>query len=95
MDGKYLFAVKVVKDGGEAGNKTTKCSFTYTVKTLAGNTMKKNAAGDAATGMEPAINTPTVGKMDPPADNTYGFAFWDGTDLVLKNANETLAPAPC
>src|SRR4051794_38440821 len=50
------FPVTVIKDGGSAGDGSTQCSFTYTVMDILGNTMQKNAAGDAATGMTPMFN---------------------------------------
>jgi len=83
----HTFGVKVTKDGGSAGNKTTQCSFTYTVKDLAGNTL--------ATAKSPSRPRPLKGAMDPPADNSYGLAFYDGSTLVLWDAGETLDVEAC
>ncbi len=48
------FAVLVTQDGGVAGSKTAECTYTYTVKALDdATTLRKNNAGDLATGMTP------------------------------------------
>ena len=50
------FAVLVTKDGGVAGSESTECTYTYTVKALDdATTLRKNAAGDNATGMTPEV----------------------------------------
>ncbi len=93
-----LFAVRVLKTSGSAGNKTTQCSFVYTVKDLAGNVMnqKRDGSGDPATGMTPEKPRPATGKMVAPPDDTYyGLAFWHGVDLTLWDAGEIYDPTPC
>jgi hypothetical protein len=95
---KSFFAVRVLKTGGAAGNKTTQCAFVYTVKDLDGNVMnkKRDGSGDPATGMTPDKPRPSVGKMVAPPDDTYyGLAFWHGEDLTLWDAGETYDPTPC
>ena len=83
-----IFPVKVTQTGGSAGNKTTQCSFTYTVETI--NDVQ------LATVQSPAKKRPSVGKMAAPASDSYGLAFYDEDgDLVLYDANETLAPNAC
>ena len=53
-DGGGSFAVMVTKDGGVAGDDDQECTYTYTVKELDDSTvLRKNTAGDAATGMTP------------------------------------------
>ncbi len=80
-----MFPVKVTKTGGSAGSKTTQCTFTYTVKDL--------DDVELGTVMTPAKERPAKGKLVN-ADG-YATAFYDGDDLVLFDANETLAPGPC
>ena len=81
-----LFAVEVTKTSGSAGDKTTQCSFVYTVKTL----------GGSGTGMTPKKKRPSVGKMGAPAAASIGLAYYDEDgDVQLFDANETLAPQVC
>lgn len=81
-----LFPVKVVKDGGTQGNATTAASWTYTVKTVSGNTIK--------TAVTLGRNRPK-GTATAPADNSYGTAFYDASVLVLWDANEVYGAAAC
>lgn len=74
-----IFPVKVVKDGGVAGSPTTTCTFTYTLKDLAGTTIKKNPAGDNATSMTPLRPRYANCEYDQPADDSYGKAFFDAS----------------
>lgn len=84
-----LFAVKVTQTAGSAGSKTTQCSFTYTVKDLAGTTL--------GTGMSPLKRRPSVGKMTAGAADTIGLAYYDtdGTTLKLYDANEVNSVGAC
>lgn len=83
-----LFAVKVTQTGGSAGDATTQCSFTYTVKTLDGTTI--------GTGMTPQKKRASVGAYEAPAANSYGTAFYDEDgDLVLFDPNEVPDPETC
>jgi hypothetical protein len=78
-----LFPVKVYLDGGSAGNRTTACSYTYTVKLLDGVTV-------LGTQKTPARQR--IGYKQVVAQNGYGTAFYDATGaLVLWDANETPA----
>lgn len=48
------FDVLVTKDAGDAGSDSAECTYTYTVKALDDSTtLRKNTAGDLATGMTP------------------------------------------
>ena len=89
-----VFAVTVKKDGGDAGNAKTKCSFTYTVMSLDLVVLQKNSDGDDATGMYPEFNLRgEIGKMVAPADNTLGLAFTDNDgNMVLWMTGEIPAP---
>ncbi len=89
-----LFVVTVLEDGGAAGDASTQCSFTYTVKDILGNTMQKNATGTAATGMTPEFNLrSTTGACTKAPDNSEAIAFYDGTNLVLWMTLESRDPA--
>ncbi len=47
-----VFRGRVEKDGGQAGGAAANCTWTYTVKDLAGNTLR-HAEGSLATGLTP------------------------------------------
>lgn len=84
-----LFPVQIDQTGGSAGDTTTQCSFTYTVRDLQGYQL--------GTGMTPLKRRPTIGKMsavDPSYGWGVGFYDTDGT-FKLWDANETLATAAC
>lgn len=79
------FAVDLTEDGsGSAGNKTTACTFTYTVADKDANTL--------GTSISPETDRPTVGKL---AAATKGQAYYlaDGTLKLL--ATEPDAKAAC
>jgi hypothetical protein len=81
-----VLIVVVAKDGGVAGDETTDCSWTYTVKDMAGTTMPKNAAGDAAEDIEPVKPRLTHVQYTYAGDGTttYALACYDGSgNLVL------------
>lgn len=79
--GNSFFPVKVTQTGGSAGDDTTPCSFTYTVKSLDGETLK--------TGASPVLRRTSVGAYSAPSADTYGQAFWDENgDVQLYDANE-------
>lgn len=84
-----LFPVQVDQTGGSAGNATTQCSFTYTVRDLSGYQI--------GTGMTPLKRRPAVGAMsavDPSFGWGTGFYDTDGT-FKLWDANETLLSEAC
>lgn len=68
------FLVKVVKDGGSAGDATTAATWTYTVKDVEGDTLGEDLTlqGGRAAGL-----------IAYAPDNSYGLAAYDGTTLVL------------
>lgn len=78
-----VFTVLVVNDGGQAGGESSNCTFTYTVKDLDGNTMKKNADGDDATGISPEYARLANIEYEPAGENSYGLACRDGGQLKL------------
>jgi hypothetical protein len=101
-----VLPVIVAKDGGSAGSSAAQCTYTYTVKDLAGNTLKKNAAGDNATGMTPAIprayHTEYWYAGETRSDvgdttSTAGLAYYslDGTLVLLIACGETLKDTTC
>ncbi len=78
-----MFAVGLTEDGGSAGNASTQCSFTYTVKTL-------DAATTLGTAMTPGKQRPTVGAMLS-GGGLAGAGYYDTTStFVLFDANEHL-----
>jgi hypothetical protein len=88
-----FFPVKVTTDGGSAGGKTTRCTFTYTVTTLDGEELGKL--------MTPERNRMEIGKyvntLWPPVEMSttgVGYYYPEGT-FVLYCANEVPASAPC
>jgi len=89
-----VFPVDLTQTGGSAGDKTTQCSFTYTVSDLDGNPL--------LTAVDP-ISTPhrctrpAIGALLAAA---YGTATWipdgsGGFDLVLLSISETLDMVGC
>lgn len=87
------FAVKVEKTGGSDGTKTTKATWTYTVRTIAWN---GSSGGDTlGTGM--AVTRPRAnGKRAFQAGSTgYGVAFYDNGTLKLWDAGEVKGTAGC
>jgi len=97
---KYVtFACLVWSEaGGSVGDKTTKCSKTYTVRTLEATS---SSAGGEALGdtLTPKKERPSVGKLAVPAADGVGvvglgYFGMDGV-FVLFDANETLAPEAC
>jgi hypothetical protein len=87
-DGLLTFPVEVYEEGGDAGGEYSTCAFTYTVKDLDGNTLKKNASGDDATGMVPQKPRIEDTGYQAPASGAYGVAFYDGDTLVLWDVPE-------
>lgn len=85
-----LFPVRVTQDGGSAGNSTTTCSFTYTVKDIRNNTL--------GTGMAPAFSPARVIQCacTKAPDDSYGTAFYDKTGAVaLGFVQETQQQTNC
>lgn len=77
------FAVKVTKDGGDAGSEDADCTFTYTVKDLAGNEL-----GTAMTPKRPRF---THVEYAQPATDSPGLAYYDDQgDLQLYEAVEEI-----
>ena len=78
LSGEIVVLVKVTKDGGAAGSAVDSCTFTYTVKDLAGNQL--------ATEQTPARpRMPLVAYLAGGEDGrtAYAMAARDGTTLVL------------
>ena len=81
-----VFPVIVTKDAGVSGGAAAECTWTYTVKALDDSaTLKKNAAGDSATGM-----TPQVPRLHYVA---YWYAGETRTDVSPNVATSRLALA--
>ena len=81
-----LFPVRVTKDGGVQGTKVTKATWTYTVNDLDGN--------ELGTTVGLAHMRPN-GTMAFPDDDSYGVAFYDGSTLILWDANEVPGRGGC
>lgn len=80
--------VLVTQTGGSAGNLTTQCSFTYTVKNRQGTTLLTGAAQ-----IRPR---PSVGAMVAQSADSIGIALYDETGtLVLWDAGEVPDPEGC
>ena len=84
--------------GGSVGDKTTKCSKTYTARTLEATS---SSAGGEALGdtLSPLKERPSVGKLAVAATagtGMVGLGYFDmGGAFALYDANETLAPEAC
>lgn len=85
-----VFRVKLTNDGGSAGNKTTQCSFTYTVKDEDDQTLAALAT--------PEQQRPAKGVMVS-GDGKNGLAYYSwqisSVQLVLHSANETIGVEAC
>jgi len=87
--GSDVFLCRVVKDGGVAGDAAADCTWTYEVTDLAGNTLKKDDAGNDAAAMTPVAPRQRfceywyAGEDRAPATSAYALAAYDGADLVL------------
>ena len=81
------FPVKVLKDGGVNGTRTTTTTWTYTVKNMSG-TLLGNVV--------PLAKDRPNGKMVDPEDNEkYGLAIMENGLLQLLDANEIYATSGC
>lgn len=69
------FAVKVTKTGGSAGSCSTTCSWVYTVKNLAGETL--------ATAQTPKEKRIANLEYFAPAADSIGIAYYDGAGLPI------------
>lgn len=83
---------QVSRDGGVAGDKTTDCTWTYTVMNLVGTTVKKDSAGNDAVLMTPATSRLHFVAYWYAGQNrgaplgltsNYALAAYDGSDLIL------------
>ena len=82
-----MFAVDLTQTGGSAGDKSTQASWTYTAKSLSGETL--------GTGLTPKRQRPTVGKMQS-GNGTVGLGYYDASgNFQLYDANEALDSAAC
>jgi len=87
------FAVNVTQTGGSAGNKTTQCSFTYTVSDLNGNTL--------GTAVNPTTSPHTYKRIAKGITTaaTAGIACWvtvSGTPtLSVRWVNEVPGAEAC
>lgn len=78
----------VTQTGGSAGNASTACTFTYTVKSLDGDTL--------LTGASPERPRPALGAMVAQAADSYGAMFWDENgEPVLWDAGEVEGVEEC
>jgi hypothetical protein len=85
--GNYVTAgpipVTVTKDGGVAGSPSANCTWTYTVKDQAGNTL--------ATAKTPKVPRVANCQYNQPADNSPGLAYYDAAGtLQLYHAAEEI-----
>jgi len=76
----HTFIVKVTKDGGSSGSFSSTCSYTYTCKTLSGDSL--------GTGISPETHRITNVAYTAPGDNSYGIGFYDGETFKLYSAAE-------
>lgn len=82
-----LTPVRITSDGGSAGNKTTQCSFTYTVKDIT-NTITL-ATGVAMTGNGQRVVNAAM------TAGTYGMAYISGATVTLIWADERITQKNC
>lgn len=86
------FVVKLTKTGGSNGSSTTSPTYTYTVKNIYDEVIKKNQACDDATSMSPDEGR-THGLFSEAAK---GLAYYnEARDLVLLFAFEEPMTAAC
>lgn len=82
-----LIPVRLTQDGGSAGNRTTQCSFTYTVKDQT-NTITYGT-GIALTGNGNRVVNAAM------TAGTYGMAYFDGSTVTLIFADERITQKNC
>lgn len=82
-----LFVVKVEKDGGTNGSATTAASYTYTVRSLDGETL--------GTAVPVALPRPNGMVTYQGGSDGYGLAFYDGETLKLLDAGEVPETDTC
>lgn len=82
-----MFPVKVEKTGGSNGTATTAASYTYTVRSLAGDVL--------GTGVSLARPRPAGAMVHQTGSSGYGLAFYDGTTLKLWDAGEVPETGTC
>lgn len=87
IKGIGFFPVLVSEDGGSAGNKTTKCSWTYTVESLSGEVL-----GDT---MTPLRRRPAKGAISKPDDDTVAIGCYVNGTFELYDANEVYEIEVC
>jgi len=83
------------RDSGTAGDASNTCAFIYSLYDTDKTTLlKKNAAGDDATGMEPENKDSRLvdTKYTTPTGKNLAWAFYDDYDLALWDANEVPHP---
>ena len=92
------FIVRVEQSGGEAGDATTQCSFTYIVYDLQGGILDDTDNNP----IEPERPRPEFGTIVAPTSdlggggNPYGIAFYDETDTFhLWDVGEVPAVEVC
>jgi hypothetical protein len=85
---KDFFPVLVTKTGGNPGDKTTQCSYVYSVTTLGGASLGIN--------MTPVKARPRVGAMVAiTSPNNIGVGYYAGSAFGLYDANEVIDPEAC
>lgn len=84
---RSVFPVKLTKTGGSAGNKTTQCSFSYTVKDYTGSTTLATSKGLTGNGQR-VVNAQMT-------EGTLGLAYYDGGTLKLIWADERFDQKNC
>lgn len=80
------FAVAVTKDGGADGTQTTAATWTYTVKSLGGQTLGETV---------PVSMQRPFGKRKHYPTSGYGLACFNGTGLILLDAGEVEETGGC
>ena len=75
-----VFPVNLTQTGGSAGSGTAACTFTYTVKTLAGGTLGLS--------ITPIMARPTLGLTTAA---THGLAYMSGSTVILQWCDEVPA----
>jgi hypothetical protein len=80
------FPVGILQDGGSQGTASTAASWTYTVQTITGETIKENVGLARPRPRGIATYQPSGG---------YGMAFYSAGDIILWDAGEIYGSTTC